>query len=344
MTRAAPAWCAVAVLAASLVGCGGPAARLANSASPLPSPSTLPPKSQPAPVLGVGAATVAVSVATVWRNPSVVRGIDSPAVANPAQIRTWLESMSDDGKRGLDGRADTQSLLGDRVEVLAVEGGWAKVVVLDQPTPLDRRGYPGWIPTRQLVPGAPSARGSMLTVVSPTTWLRSSSGAASVEVGFGTRLRGIERAGDDWKVLLPGGSEALVSPSSVVVGSLAASQASLVSSARKFLGLYYLWAGAAAFGFDCSGLMEVVYRAHGIQIPRDADAQAGAGRPVDRSALQPGDLVFFADNGVIHHVGMYAGGGSMLHAPQTGAKVEITSISSGYFNASYVGARRYLAS
>jgi len=79
-----------------------------------------------------------------------------------------------------------------------------------------------------------------------------------------------------------------------------------------------------------------------VTIPRDADAQAAAGTPVARADLQPGDLVFFASKGVVHHVGIYIGGNEMLHAPQTGSVIEVVSLAAQPFVSEYAGARRYL--
>ena len=79
-----------------------------------------------------------------------------------------------------------------------------------------------------------------------------------------------------------------------------------------------------------------------MTLSRDADQQAVHGTPVARSALQPGDLVFFRSSpaGPISHVGMYTGGGNMIDAPHTGAPVRIDPVSSFPY---YAGARRYLA-
>jgi cell wall-associated NlpC family hydrolase len=167
-------------------------------------------------------------------------------------------------------------------------------------------------------------------------------GARLLEVSMGTHLAVVHRSGSSWEVRLPSGRLALVPTSSVVTHPLAATARSLIASARRFLGLAYLWAGTSGFGFDCSGLMQIDFRIHGIEIPRDSAAQAVAGRAVRRSALRPGDLVFFATGGVVHHVGMYVGNGMMLHAPHTGSQVELTSISAGAFAHEYAGARRFL--
>jgi len=109
----------------------------------------------------------------------------------------------------------------------------------------------------------------------------------------------------------------------------------IVPFARKFLGVPYRWGGSSPSGFDCSGFTSYVYRnAAGVSIPRTSRAQAGFGQPVSRGDLQPGDLVFFGSP--VHHVGIYVGGGMMIHSPHTGDVVRYASIS----RSNYSGARR----
>jgi peptidoglycan DL-endopeptidase CwlO len=104
--------------------------------------------------------------------------------------------------------------------------------------------------------------------------------------------------------------------------------------ALQYLGVPYLWGGASPAGFDCSGLVMYVYAQIGVALPHYAAAQYGMGTPVPREQLQPGDLVFF--NG-LDHVGIYIGGGQMVHAPHTGDVVKIAALSDG---GNFVGARR----
>jgi cell wall-associated NlpC family hydrolase len=295
-------------------------------------------------------AWVDVSVATLWRSWSSPRTVDQPALRAPAEIRGWLGGMSLTDRRGLQGRADTQALLGDRVVVVAITGSWAKVVVPDQPTPLDARGYPGWLPLRQLSAVAPAPAAQYATVVSRTAWLRADTAASPpvVEVSYGTRLPLLAGAGGWLRVGLPGGMVRRVSPAVVALrtGSAAAQPGtgvSMVQSAQAFTGLPYLWAGRSGFGFDCSGLTSLVHRVHGLVIPRDADAQATRGRAVASGAMAPGDLLFYAtSSGYVHHVSMYAGSGQMVQSPATGQAVMTIPVSTPSYAVQFAGARRYL--
>lgn len=119
----------------------------------------------------------------------------------------------------------------------------------------------------------------------------------------------------------------------------------LVGTARRFLGIPYLWGGTdVQDGFDCSGLTMVTYRLNGLKLPRTSRDQFCAGKPVEKNDLRKGDLVFFATTGgtTISHVGLYVGDGKFIHAPRRGKDVCITSLSSRYYQKRYMGARSYL--
>ncbi len=119
----------------------------------------------------------------------------------------------------------------------------------------------------------------------------------------------------------------------------------LVATAHRFIGVPYNWGGTTANGgFDCSGLTMVTYRLNGLKLPRVSRDQHAAGRAIDKSKLQKGDLVFFATGGGrrVSHVGIYIGNGRFIHAPRSGKSVRVTSLDNSYFKKTYVGARTYL--
>ena len=116
--------------------------------------------------------------------------------------------------------------------------------------------------------------------------------------------------------------------------------AAIISEARKYLGVPYLWGGTTPEGFDCSGLCQYVYKNVGLDISRVSQTQYLEGMYISREELQPGDLVFFQKNGDVHHVGIYAGGSMMIHAPYTGANVRYDSIDEGTYLEQFCGGRR----
>jgi cell wall-associated NlpC family hydrolase/outer membrane murein-binding lipoprotein Lpp len=113
-----------------------------------------------------------------------------------------------------------------------------------------------------------------------------------------------------------------------------------VAFAMAQIGKPYLWGAAGPSAYDCSGLVLAAYRSAGIYLPRVSRAQWYAGQHVGLGELAPGDLVFFAHDvrapSTIHHVGMYIGGGAMVEAPYTGARVRTASIG----RRDYIGAVR----
>ena len=296
-------------------------------------------------------ARVAVSVATLWASPDSPRSIDARAVRTPARPAKWLRSLSVWERRGLNGRVESQALYGQPVQVLERRDGWARVVLPLQPSPKSPDGYPGWIPAAQLVQAPEAATTSEATVTKRKAWAYQDKARTTrvVKLSYGTRLPVVRTRKRAVSVAGPDGRTLWLSAKRVAVGAPGAAaqpatRSAVVSEARRFLGLAYLWGGTSGFGFDCSGFTHAIYAQFGVTIPRDATPQFGAGRAVKkRSNLRRGDLVFFRTAaGSIHHVGIYAGRGRMIHSPRTGQPVQISSITSGLWAREFAGGRRYL--
>ena len=115
----------------------------------------------------------------------------------------------------------------------------------------------------------------------------------------------------------------------------------IVEEAQKYLGTPYVYGGASPSGFDCSGLVYYVLKTLGCSPNRTPEAQYSHGTYVSKANLQPGDLVFFSGNGsTITHVGIYAGNGQFIHAPNSRSTVSYASLTSGYWSEHFYGARR----
>ena len=118
----------------------------------------------------------------------------------------------------------------------------------------------------------------------------------------------------------------------------AASQAASV--ARQQVGIPYRYGGSDPSGFDCSGLVYYAYGETGVALPRTTGGLWSGLRPVSRSDIQPGDIVFFRIEGKIAHVGVYLGNGEFVHSPATGRSVSIASMSNDYYARAFVRAGR----
>ena len=111
--------------------------------------------------------------------------------------------------------------------------------------------------------------------------------------------------------------------------------------AKQFLGVPYVWGGSSPrSGFDCSGFVRYVYGHFGVRLAHSSFAQFGSGFRVRQGSLRPGDLVFFDGLG---HVGIYMGNGRFIHAPHSGTRVRIESLS-GWYSNRLDGARRLAGS
>jgi cell wall-associated NlpC family hydrolase len=326
----------------ALVACGSDAAKQSVGPDPSPAPTTIPGNQ----------AWIDVAVANMWAAPDQVRPLDAPSLAKPVDMDAWLASMSTEDRLWLVGRLVTQALYGDPVTIVESAGDWTRVVAPRQPSSLDPRGYPGWLPTAQLTATPPATgTGATAVVTRPASTLRDLDDPEQtvMELSFNTRLPVLASDPTGVTVATPNGGRGRLARTDVSIDDTppTATGEEVVRTAQQFAGVAYLWGGTSGPAWDCSGLTSAVYAVHGVVIPRDADDQAAAGSPVDKDDLRPGDLLFYAtgpDRESIHHVGIYVGEGRMIQAPATGRTVETVPIDRPGLASEFWGARRYLQS
>ncbi|MFE4367245.1 NlpC/P60 family protein [Streptomyces sp. NPDC056835] len=121
-----------------------------------------------------------------------------------------------------------------------------------------------------------------------------------------------------------GRDQGAASPAPGAVRAPNARAAAAVAYAYGAIGKPYVWGATGPGAFDCSGLTQAAWRSAGVALPRTTYTQINTGQRVSRGDLAPGDLVFFFSG--ISHVGIYAGGGQIIHAPRPGSAVRLAPI------------------
>jgi cell wall-associated NlpC family hydrolase len=245
----------------------------------------------------------------------------------------------------------SQALLGQRVSVLESRAGFLRIHTPD--------GYTGWISGNAVAlsddggPHGYATRGRVADVVSLMANVYSEPTVTRsrplMQAPLGTRLELLnDAAAPGWLVvMLPHGAAAFVQAGDAIVRDARAprprgSGEAIVATARRFLGVPYLWGGLSPWGVDCSGLVSRVYEVHGVTLLRDAYLQFDdpRGVRVEPDDLRPGDLVFFGLERIAH-VGLCAGRGRFVHATtEQRPLVQESALREPHWTALYRGARR----
>jgi gamma-D-glutamyl-L-lysine dipeptidyl-peptidase len=317
-------------------------------------------QAKPPPDLPGTDAIVAVPVTAAWIAADAPRPCDVSVTQLVPDMAAWMASLTHELRLDLLGRIATNALLGEPVVVVDECNGWSEVRLPWQPSPVDLRGYPAWIPSAHLAapssvannsngPGGSGVGSSVFCVTRRLVPVRAARGGPPLEVlSMGTRLTVVDvdpATGTNHaqvQVASPMGTYWIdadcgvygsVSPQPFAADRLGRADdwrfsGALVAAGSELLGLSYLWGGISGWGVDCSGLIHLAHRVLGSVVPRDSvDQQALFGSVLGAPA--PGRPVFFryrTDSQRIHHVGLAVSETLMLHAPKTGRVVELLPI------------------
>jgi cell wall-associated NlpC family hydrolase len=114
--------------------------------------------------------------------------------------------------------------------------------------------------------------------------------------------------------------------------------------AQQYVGSRYVWGGTGPSAFDCTGFVKFVYGQFGVDLPHNEAGQLASGTPIDADALQPGDVLVFANTyrRGLSHVGIYIGDGRFVHAADEAHGVTISDLWDGYWSSRFVAATRAL--
>lgn len=201
----------------------------------------------------------------------------------------------------------TQLLLGELFEILETRGSWELIRITAD-------SYEGWIDSKQYLPlqleEFESIRGQPQVISAELMHISTGSQGDILLVPFGSNLPNY--TDNSFRI----GDKTYAYKGQTVEANEKLRSSTISETARKLLNVPYLWGGRSPMGIDCSGFIQLVYKLHGISLPRDAQPQAKCGENIDfLNETLPGDLAFFDnEEGQIIHVGILLATDLIIHA------------------------------
>ncbi|OGR46974.1 MAG: hypothetical protein A2X33_10240 [Elusimicrobia bacterium GWA2_51_34] len=225
---------------------------------------------------------------------------------------------------------ETQLLLNEPAAILDARGQWAKIEAGGQKTAgaKDFKPYSGWVKLEDLAFFPPLEPDAVVKVKKSAA----AAGGESKTLSLGTEIKITGERPGKLEIITAGGITAEISekdinrlPLKIPAPEL---RRNILATAGLFLNDSYYWGGRSAWGVDCSGLVNLSYRAWGAALPRNAADQFNYGKSVSRENLKPADLIFSSKKnapGNINHVMLYAGAGRLIESTQdTGSVREVS--------------------
>jgi len=206
-----------------------------------------------------------------------------------------------------DSTVTTQALLGESCRILDYKDDWLLIKQWD--------GYEGWIYYFYGIVSKVEYEPTLVlqdifgTVISPDNEKNIS------HLVYGCNVQAEKKIQIGYNVVLPDGRIGF-SNNNFSNNIEKISRKKIVKLASRFLGMPYLWGGKTPYGFDCSGLVQTIFRANGIELPRDSNKQAEffTNYKIDEKNIESGDLLFFGENNEVTHVAISTGGLNFINS------------------------------
>lgn len=246
-----------------------------------------------------------------------------------------------------DAEVISQAIFSSDVIVLEESSQWLKIRTADE--------YTGWIPrtdARKQESAKPYASENNATVASMFARIYREADVEKhhpvITIPFESRVEvtGEKETPDGrwYSLRMPDGTTAWIQSGDVSFDDKPLSIPQTISLAKLFLGLPYTWGGTSSYGFDCSGFTQMLMRKRGVIMPRDTGPQSRWDGlvTIERSELQPGDLIFFGSKPPkVNHTGMYIGNGEFIHSTRRDRPmVQISRLDDAPWTNYFISARR----